>query len=162
GGSVLAVATVRGALPNIPPRVIQFSGYQWEVRDDSKEASESSDYYGSGNVWTDGQGFLHLKVMRARDRWVTAEVKLSRSLGYGSYVFVVKTVAHRERGAVFAMYTFDYQGPSREMDIEVSRWGEPQDKNAQYIIQPYIVPANTIRFNAPAGKLTYWMDWGPG
>src|SRR5262249_47529949 len=89
-------------------------------------------------------------------------VKLSRSLGYGSYRFVVQDVAHLEPSAVFAMYTFDYQGPSREMDIEISRWGEPADKNAQYIIQPYVVPANTIRFNAPAGKLTYWMDWQPG
>ena len=48
------------------------------------------------------------------------------------------------------------------MDIEISRWGEPEDKNAQYVIQPYVVPANTVRFNAPAGTLTYWIDWQPG
>ena len=50
------------------------------------------------------------------------------------------------------------------MDIEISRWGEPADKNAQYVIQPYVVPANTVRFTAPEGTLTYWMDWqaGPG
>lgn len=48
------------------------------------------------------------------------------------------------------------------MDIEISRWGEPNDKNAQYVIQPYVVPANTIRFAAPAGTLSYWIDWQPG
>ena len=60
------------------------------------------------------------------------------------------------------MFTWDELGPSREMDIEISRWGEPQEKNAQYVIQPYVVPANTVRFNVPPGPLTYWMDWQPG
>ncbi len=53
-------------------------------------------------------------------------------------------------------------GPPREMDIEISRWGEPEDKNAQYVIQPYVVPANTVRFMAPPGTLTYWINWQPG
>ena len=48
------------------------------------------------------------------------------------------------------------------MDIEISRWGEPEDKNAQYIIQPYVVPANTVRFVTPSGPLTYRMNWQPG
>ena len=113
------------------------------------------------NVWTDPQGFLHLRVTKRRDQWMSAQVKLSRSLGYGSYRFVVRDVSRLEPAAVFAMFIFDYKGPSREMDIEISRWGEPQDKNAQYIIQPYLVPANTIRFIAPEGTLTYWMNWAP-
>ena len=32
------------------------------------------------------------------------------------------------------------------MDTEISRWGEAGDKNAQYVIQPYYVPANVVRF----------------
>jgi hypothetical protein len=91
-----------------------------------------------------------------------AEVKLSRSLGYGSYRFVVQDVAHLEPAAVLGLSTWDNSGPPREMDIEVSRWGEPSDKNAQYVIQPYVVPANTVRFMAPGGTLSYWMDWQPG
>ena len=63
---------------------------------------------------------------------------------------------------MFALFTWDDLGPPREMDIEISRWGEPEDKNAQYVIQPYVVPANTVRFYAPAGTLTYWIDWQPG
>src|SRR5262249_17388471 len=89
-------------------------------------------------------------------------IKLSRSLGYGSYRFVVRDISRLEPSAVFAMFLFDYQGPSREMDIEISRWGEPQGKNAQYIIQPYLVPANTIRFAAPEGTLTHWINWAQG
>jgi hypothetical protein len=63
---------------------------------------------------------------------------------------------------VFGLLTWDDFGPPREMDIEISRWGEPEDKNAQYVVQPYVVPANTVRFAAPAGTLTHWMDWQPG
>jgi hypothetical protein len=160
GGSVLAVTDVPGVTPSVPRKTVQFSGYQWQTRQAAVGAGESA--YDPANVWTDDRGFLHLRVTRERDRWVRAEVKLSRSLGYGSYRFVVEDVSHLEPAAVFAMFTFDDFGPSREMDIEIGRWSEPEDKNAQYVVQPYAVPANTIRFEAPAGTLTYWIDWQPG
>ena len=98
------------------------------------------------------------------DHWVSAEVKLSRSLGYGSYRFVVRDVSHLEPAAVFALFTWDDLGPAREMDIEISRWGEPEDKNAQYVVQPYVVPANTVRFAAPGGRphLLDGLAAGPG
>jgi hypothetical protein len=162
GGPVVAVATVRGTPPKSPPRILRFSGYQWETRETASDRGGSLNFYDPANAWTDGQGLLHLRVTRQREHWVSAEVKLSRSLGYGSYRFVVRDVTQLEPAAVFAMFTWDDQGPSREMDIEISRWGEPEDKNAQYVIQPYVVPANTVRFNAPAGPLTFWMDWQPG
>jgi hypothetical protein len=48
------------------------------------------------------------------------------------------------------------------MDIQISRWGETTGKNAQYIVQPYFVPANLVRFLAPAGTLNYLLSWEPG
>lgn len=161
GGPVVAVATVRGTQPK-PARILQFSGYQWETRETASDRGGSMNFYDPANAWTDGQGNLHLRVTRQRDHWVSSEVKLSRSLGYGSYRFVVRDVSHLEPAAVFAMFTWDDLGPSRETDIEISRWGELEDKNAQYVIQPYVVPANTVRFRAPAGRLTYGVDWQPG
>ena len=162
GGPVRAVATVKGAQPESPHRILRFSGYRWETRETASERGDSMNSSDPPNAWTDKKGFLHLRVTRQQDHWVSAEVKLSRSLGYGSYRFVVRDVSQLEPAAVFAMFTWDELGPSREMDIEISRWGEPQEKNAQYVIQPYVVPANTVRFNVPPGPLTYWMDWQPG
>jgi hypothetical protein len=78
------------------------------------------------------------------------------------YRFVVRDVSHLEPAAVFAMFTWDDAGPPREMDIEISRWGEAADQSAQYVVQPYVVPANTVRFTAPEGTLTYWINWQPG
>jgi hypothetical protein len=160
GGHILAAAIVPGAAPESPPKILRFSGYQWEARQNANDPEGAP--YNPGNVWTDDHGFMHLRIARQNDRWMSAEVKLSRSLGYGSYRFVVHDVSYFEPAAVFAIFTWDDLGPSREMDIEISRWGEPEEKNAQYVIQPYVVPANTMRFAAPAGPLTYWMVWEPG
>jgi len=155
GGPVRAVAIVNGAPANSVP-ALQFSGYQWEIQDAPSNPSDPA------SAWTDGSGCLHLRVSKQGGQWKSAEVRLSRSLGFGSYRFVVRNVSHLEPAAVFALFTWDELGPPREMDIEISRWGEPQDKNSQYVIQPYVVPANTVRFNSPSGPLTYWMDWEPG
>ncbi|HTC35169.1 MAG TPA: hypothetical protein VK724_17465 [Bryobacteraceae bacterium] len=161
GGPVLAAAVVKGS-PSPPQKMLQFSGYRWESREAANDPGGSKNFYDPANAWTDQDGFLHLRIVKQADRWVSSEVRLSRSLGYGSYSFVVRDVSQLEPAAVFAMFTWDDAGPSREMDIEVSRWGEPEDKNAQYVVQPYVVPANTVRFMAPQGTLTYWIKWLPG
>jgi hypothetical protein len=155
GGPVLAAAAVQGAPPR-PSKTLQFSGYRWEIRETPRASSDPA------NAWTDQSGYLHLRIVKDAGRWLSSAIRLSRSLGYGSYRFVVRDVSRLEPAAVFALYTWDEDGPEREMDIEVSRWGEPADKNAQYVIQPYVVPANTVRFTAPEGILTYTIDWQPG
>jgi hypothetical protein len=63
------------------------------------------------------------------------------------------------------MFTYDYAGGdqnNREMDIEISRWSDPANKNAQYQIQPFHIPANVARFSAPPGVLTHSFRWEPG
>jgi hypothetical protein len=161
GGPILAETIVAGASAP-PPKVLQFSGYQWEVRRTGSDHGGNDNLFSPENAWTDTQGALHLRVSKQKNNWVSAEVKLTRSLGYGSYRFVVRDSSHLEPASVFAVFTWDDAGPAREMDIEVSRWGEPEDKSAQFVIQPYVVPANTVRFEAPPGVLTYWMNWGQG
>jgi hypothetical protein len=161
-GLVRAVTVERGLAPDSPPQTLQFSGYQWEIRQTASQQDRSKYPNMPPNAWTDANGFLHLRVTKVESHWVSAEIKLSRSLGFGSYRFVVRDVSQLEPAAIFALFTWDELGPPREMDIEISRWGEPEDKNAQFVVQPYVVPANTVRFDAPAGELTYWMDWEPG
>jgi hypothetical protein len=63
------------------------------------------------------------------------------------------------------MFTWDDLGVEqnhREIGVEMSRWGNPASKNAQYVIQPYYVAANVARFSAPAGRLTHSFRWEPG
>ena len=39
--------------------------------------------------------------------------------------------------------------------------GRPAHHNAQYVVQPYYVPANVARFAAPPGTLTHTFRWEP-
>jgi hypothetical protein len=97
--------------------------------------------------------------------WNSAELILTRGLGYGTYMVVVRDTSKLEPAAVFSMFTWDEAAADpnhREMDIEISRWGDPKNKNGQFVVQPYHVPANVARFSVPAGVLTHAFRWEPG
>ena len=166
GGDIIAVKSVAGEKSEqAGPKTLQFSGYEWQVRNVRSTRGGRDNSYDSGNAWTDANGFLHLRIANKGGQWSCAEVKLSRSLGYGSYRFVVRDVSHLEPAAVLSIFTWDEADAGqnhREMNIELARWGDAASKNAQYVVQPYYVPANVVRFNAPAGVLTHSFRWEPG
>jgi hypothetical protein len=86
-------------------------------------------------------------------------------LGYGTYSFSVQDASTLQPAAVFSMITWDYSGVdenNREMDIEVSRFGDPLSKNLQYVVQPYFVATNVQRFTIPGGPLTHSFHWEAG
>lgn len=166
GSGVVAIATSPGrAAAPIVPKVIHFSGYDWTVVAASSERGGEANFYDTENAWTDQNGYLHLRMALRDGRWTCAEVNMNRSLGYGTYKFVVQDTSRMEPSAVLGMYTWDLAAVGenpREMDIELSRWGNPTGKNAQYVIQPFYVPENVVRFNSPAGLLTHSFRWEPG
>jgi hypothetical protein len=163
GGPVAAVAVVRGK-DKPPSFTIPFSGYEWRVRDAPSNRGGMNLYHPS-NVTVDAEGAIHLQITKSEQAWVCSEVSLTRSLGFGTYRFVVRDISHLDPSVVFTIFTWDYAGGSqgnREMDVELTRWGDPANQNAQYVVQPYYVPANTARFAAPGGRLTHTMRWDPG
>jgi len=163
GGWVQAVATAEGpSLAPPPSATLQFGGYEWLVRQSPGIPAGSRNLYDPSNAWVDHNGFLHLRILKTPAGWSSAEVDLSRSLGYGSYRFVVSDVSRLEPAVALTISTWDDSAPYREMNIEISRWGEASGKNAQYVVQPYYVPANVVQFLAPPGKLTHMFDWEPG
>ncbi|WP_321475559.1 glycoside hydrolase family 16 protein [uncultured Paludibaculum sp.] len=166
GGQVSAVAMVKGhESTTVAPAPIQFGGYAWDVRRLPSDRGGVANPYSAENAWTDAQGMLHLRISKSQDGWACAEVNLQRSLGYGSYVFVVKEVTKLEPATVLGFFTWDDQGAeenNREIDIEISRWGDASSKNTQFAIQPYYVPVNVVRFATPGGRVTYSFRWEPG
>jgi len=167
GGGVLALARAKGVPPAAPRsvRMLRFAGYEWRVRDSPSERGGWTNRYDPQNAWTDEKGALHLRISQDKEGWTAAEVILTRSLGYGSYSFVVRDVSHLAPPIVMGLFTWDdVAGDNRyrEMDVEISRWGEPQNANGQYVVQPYFVPANVSRFQAPAGTLTHTLRWEVG
>ena len=164
GGDVAAVTIVKGQ-SSPPSKSLQFSGYEWRVRNAPSSRGGKNYPYDPGNAWTDESGALHLRIAKASGGWACAEVSLTRSLGYGTYSFTVRDTSRMEPAAVFGMFTWDYTGAdqnNREMDIEISRWGDPAHKNTQYVVQPFHVAANIAKFAAPGGALTHSLRWEPG
>ena len=168
GGGVAAVTVVKGQTPDpsSPPKMLHFSGYDWLVRDLLRYRGGSMNSFDPANAWTDENGALHLRVTKNRDGWSCAEVRLTQSLGYGTYLFVVRDISHLEPSAVLTLFTWDGMVGTdenhQELDIELSRWGVLNNDNAQYVVQPYYIPTNIVRFNAPAGVLTHAFRWEPG
>jgi hypothetical protein len=162
GGDVLAVTVADG--PEGTSRVgktLLFAGYEWKIRETASNPGGTHNDYDPANSWTDKSGFLHLRIVGAPGHWTSSEVNLRRSLGYGSYRFVVSDVSHLEPAAAFTMLTWADSARPKEMDIEISQWGETATRNGQFVIQPYYVPANTFRFQAPGKTVTFMLRWAP-
>jgi len=166
GNGVAAVTVVKGRAGAPAATVpIHFSGYDWTARGTVSDHGGEPNQYSPANVWVDQKGYLHLHMGQRDGRWSCAEVSLNRSLGYGTYRFVVQDSAHLEPSAVLGMFTWDDVKSAdlhNELDIELSRWGDPKGKNAEYVVQPFYAPENLSRFTAPAGVLTYSFRWEQG
>jgi hypothetical protein len=164
GGLISAVASVKGG-DKSPSPTVRFSGYEWRLRDAPSSRGGRVNSYSPANISIDSAGAMHLRIAKISDKWACAEVSLMRSLGYGTYSFTVRDVSQLEPSAVFSILTYDYARADQnygEADLEISRWGDPTAKNAQYLIQPHYVPDNMFRFSAPAGVLTHSFRWEPG
>jgi hypothetical protein len=161
---IAAVASALGAAKPPSPG-LRFGGYEWRARDVPSPRGGTLNYYDPGNAWVDGAGALHLRIAKTEKGWTCAEICLTTSLGYGTYEYTIRDTGRLDSAAVFGMFTYDYAGGAlnnREMDIEISHWGDPSSKNGQYIVQPYYVAANVERFNVPAGKLIHSLTWQEG
>ncbi len=167
GGAVAAVATVAAdGSPSLhPAKVLRFSGYDWNVRTAPSHRGGTQNQFDAANAWVDTRGALHLKIARQGDDWTCSEVQLTRNLGYGTYIFVVRDVSKIDLSAVLTLFTWDGAGPEEnrhELAYEITRWGNKDDEtNTAFVVQPYYVPTNVVRFREPAGVMTNSFQWKP-
>jgi hypothetical protein len=163
GTAVLPTATPQAAY-----RTIKWSGYTWNVKNSHGGAvgpgpNAFSD--STGNVWVDPKGNLHLKIMRKNGHWYCAEVWTTAPLGLGTYTFTtVSPVIAFAPSVVLGEFTWDSFVPQfnfREIDLELSRWGNSSGPNDQYVIQPYTHSGNRHQFTLPPRTtgLSQSFDW---
>jgi hypothetical protein len=166
GVAALAIVNNRGTADVLPPpKTINFSGYEWALSSGFIYRAGSRNFFDPVNVWTDANGALHLRISGNQSKWTAAELKLTRSLGYGTYRFQVRDISHLEPSTVLTLVSWDGIGTEqnrRELDVELSRWGYVNNDNAHYVVQPYYIPANIVRFRIPAGVFTHSFHWEPG
>ncbi|GHE39600.1 glycoside hydrolase family 16 protein [Sphingobacterium griseoflavum] len=172
-GSILALICACSAstaldeeeLPKPTDRVISFSGFEWLVRKTgtTKEGpgpnlfSDSED-----NVWVDAQGRLHLKIVQKGGLWYCSGVVLRQSLSYGKYIFYVASdVSKLDQHVVGGLFT--YRTDEEEIDIEFSKWSDPNNMDAQFAVQPSERAGNKVRYNLQLEGLqsTHAFDWQP-
>jgi hypothetical protein len=168
GNGVVALAVVNGqgtppALPS--PKMLNFSGYEWTTSAGPIFRAGSRNFFDPANVWTDERGALHLRISGSPGKWAGSEVRLTRSLGYGTYRFQFRDVSHLEPSALLTLIAWDGVGTEstrRELDVELGRWGTIENTNVNYVVQPYYVPANFVSFRVPHGSYTHSFRWEPG
>jgi hypothetical protein len=149
-------------------RSIQFSGYEWHVRSASDLEGPGPNYFSDSpdNVWIDGDGRLHLRIAPTPDgRWVSTELELGMSLGYGSYQFNLDSrVDQLDPNVALGLFTWsdDPAENHRELDIEFAAFGRPSQLTARYTLQPYTNPDNVYLFRPPAASTSsHGFTWTP-
>jgi len=153
------LAIVR-AEPGVPTRTISFSGYEWTVKSSGRRVGPGPNHFSAStaNVSVDEQGRLHLRITKADDRWLCAEVISRRSFGHGTYRFYVAApVETFDPNVVLGLFTWndDAAYAHREIDIEFSKWGNAaKPTSAQFVVQPSNRPDHLERFDSPAGLTT--------
>jgi hypothetical protein len=150
-----------------PSFFVNFSGFRWRVRKVPSDRGGTKNPYDPNNVYVDQSGALHLQIVNRNNQWTCSEVNVTRSLGYGTYVFTVEDASHLDPAASFTMFTWDHsstQGNHGEFDVNIGRWGEAQngDGDAQFAIQPAFLPLNMARFKEPGGRLQHTIVWEEG
>ncbi len=132
---------------------VNFSGRTWGIKTTGDVPSDQFDpgpnFWSNDpsvvNVASDG---LHLKINQINGMWQSAEVYLSQSLGYGTYIVQVSSHLDQLDQNTVAAPLFIYDAPGQELDNEYSGAGclIPKPNNAQFVVQPYTVLGNIVRY----------------
>lgn len=170
--AVLAAPGAPSAHPQAPSvageaaqQSIRFAGLDWNVKTSQGNVGPGPNFFGRNTVRVDQQDHLHLAIAPNQGHWVCSEVVSRRSLGYGEFRFVVRESANLDVNAVLGMFLWDTSAPEhhfREVDIELSRWGDAEKAVGQFVVQPYTLPENMERFELPPGRATLSFRWSPG
>lgn len=146
---------------------IQFSGYEWIVKDSGdNQVGPGPNYFSRDSVRVDENGWLHLKIQQRGGEPRCAEIISRLSFGYGIYHFDVgSNVDELDPNVVLGLFTWSDQTAfhHRELDIEISQWGKPGNDNVQFVVQPYTHKENIVRFPLTRGlsESLHQFSWLP-
>lgn len=139
---------------------IQFSGLNWNVKTGSGGPGPNNWSDSQESVWVDNNGYLHLKIRKQGDTWLCSEIYSQESFGYGKYKFLVYgNVEEFDPNIVTGLFT--YENDEREIDIEFSRWGDPESEAGWYTIQPppYTNSQYNFALNLSNNFSTHQFQW---
>jgi hypothetical protein len=150
-----AKAVVTRPSPGV--RSLSFSGYDWWVKNYPTPVGPGPNYFSdaTNSVWTDTNGWLHLRITNRTNAWQCAEIISARTFGCGSYRFELDSpVDNLDPNVTLGLFTWsdDPAFTDREMDVECGRWNNSADtNNAQFVVQPYYLASHLVRYRVPPG-----------
>ncbi|MCA9784077.1 MAG: hypothetical protein KC518_10905 [Candidatus Cloacimonetes bacterium] len=145
-------------------RTLSFADHSWRVKGPGWYGPGPNNFSDSAeSVWVDAQDRLHLTIRHRDAAWQSTEVVLEDALGYGDYIFTTQgAVDLLDPTAVLGLFLWQYgecyEGSSlwwnayNEIDVELSRWGNPANDLIQYVVQPWDWAGNIHRFDASFGN----------
>jgi hypothetical protein len=109
----------------------------------------------TNNVWTDTNGWLHLRITHRTNAWQCAEIISARTFGTGNYRFELNSqVDNLNPNVTLGLFTWsdDPAFTDREIDVECGRWNNAADtNNSQFVVQPYYLANHLVRYRVPTG-----------
>ncbi len=144
-------------------RIIHFAGCDWFVK--SGFWGPGPNYFSDSDssVWLDEKGRLHLRIRQEGTIWYCAEVYTTQFTIYGEHRFLVEgRIDMLDRNIVLGLFV--YSSDESEIDIEYSRWGDPNSaKVGSFTVQPWQTPGNVERFicHLDSAKSTHYFNWQP-
>lgn len=169
GGCTLGQSDSPPAEPETK-RTITFGGHEWGVKY-GDQLGPGPNYFSDSedSLWVDKDGRLHMTILKKEGKWLCTEVINRQSLGYGSYIFTLNSrVDELDENIILGMFTWDTYAPDynyREIDFEFGKWQKPENKNSQFVIQPWTTEGNThrydITYDGPTETTTHIMNWQP-
>ncbi|MDB5328338.1 MAG: hypothetical protein JWM57_3907 [Phycisphaerales bacterium] len=159
--SLVSAAIIGLSAAPSPARVLNWSGYNWDVRDAAGAGPGPNNYSDStSNLYVDAAGLLHLKIIKLGSQWYCASISAQNSLGYGTYAFQLNSnTENLDKNVVAGLFT--YASDTQEIDVELSRWGVAGNQDAQFAVQPTATSGNLRRFNLSqqGDYTTHLFDW---
>lgn len=151
-------------------RTLNWSGRTWDVKTSNGQlAGPGPNIFtdATNAIYVDSSGALHLTISRRQGKWHSTEIVLPQSLGYGTYRFDIAPGATQIAGnAVLGLFTYDLLPAEnyREVDIELSRWGDGRTNNLQCSVQPADSPDLYDQFAVVENPQGWVMEftWAPG
>jgi hypothetical protein len=144
---ILAAATIGFVAHTARAQQITWSGYDWTVR--TGAGGPGNNVWNKDNVQVDGTGTLHLKISNAGRVWSCAEIYTNQKFGYGTYqFFVTGAIDQLDKNVVLGLFSYPTAdvGPdgTNEIDIEMSRWGNPSTPMGSYTVYPNTLTAQNV------------------
>ncbi|HEY8240413.1 MAG TPA: glycoside hydrolase family 16 protein [Kiritimatiellia bacterium] len=132
------------ALYQVETNRIEFAGRTWEVSDWISTPGEN--FFSKESVFTDSNGWLHLRCTQVSGTWCSAALETLAPLGFGEYRWHLGSrIDLLDSNLVVGLFTYAQEGVfntnQNEVDIEFSRaFPGTQTNWLVYTIQPYTIP----------------------